>query len=135
MKDPDFYLVLNDAIVLERPIECRVRRAMTFYKNSDSLLVEVHPPINYDKDIKGIFQLQEIVLVARHEGTKLSEIGAGPVYVNVVEPMVNLTPETTIIKSSEGQIIALGAVYRNLAEAEKAAQRAFEDYTGEFWKY
>ena len=135
MKDPDFYLVLNDAIVLELPLECRVRRTLTFYQSSDSLLVEVHPPINYENGTKKVFKLREIVLVVRHKGVTLSEIETGPVYVNVVMPIVDLTPETTIMKTSEGQIIALGVVYRNMDEAEKAARKAFKEYTGEFWKY
>ena len=133
MEAPNFYLVANEAIILEYSLKCWILDRFKYGDRDDYFLVKVSPPIIYKNFQKTDIKLEQVVLVARYYGKTLAKIKKWPVYVNLMKSKMDLDTNIHRLVDSDLEIIALGKIYPSIKVASREAQKAFEQSNKEYW--
>lgn len=107
VKVPDFYLISNEGYGLDHPIECFKRKHL-LGKNPDGyLLCDIQPALIGQPYGLGANNINQLVLVSRHQGYSLFPIKEWPTYVHVALPLLDLDIND-YIDESKVKLIAWG---------------------------
>lgn len=126
LKRPDFYLVLNEAIVLRHPLKCWLLSRIRYAHGNDCFLANVSPPIPYRDLQERTVELKSIIIAARYEGKTIVNIKEWPVYVNIMKFISTFDPNVDTLSRGDLEIIALGKIYSSIRIARKEAQSFFD---------
>ena len=117
MNKPDYYLSSSEGYGLETPRKAYKVKSLKGSERDDFYLIKVDPPINGQQF--GTGDIEEVIVVPRHEGVSLHHITEYPVYVYIARSLIENIDIVDSIKENEIESIGWAELYETVEEARK----------------
>ena len=112
-----YYLSSLESHALETVRVCNIVSIKHFPSGKECAVADLDTPIA--GIIFGLtFDVTEIILAARHEGDRLSDIREFPCFVHVARPLVSDIQKNDIVAFSDLENLAWGELYRTRYDAQ-----------------
>jgi hypothetical protein len=128
MAEPDFYLIVNEAVPIVYPIKCWVLKKLEYKGRNDYFLVRVNPQILYYDSQERILETGQVILASRYKGKTIANIKEWPVYVNLIKLNKDLDINIYKIEEDNFEIVALGKIYPSVKMVWEEAKKVFKQY-------
>jgi|SRR5271163_3908950 len=123
MKDPDFYLASTDYYNVEMPRRVWRLKQMSGLGRDDLLLARIDPPIMDQEHGSDVQNIDTVLLATRHKGASLFPITQWPVFVHVLQPLINNLEDRDSLQKGEFRNIAWAELYKTEEDARKKSLR------------
>lgn len=121
MKVPDFYLASSEGYGFETPRKAYKVKNLKGSERDDFYLIKIDPPIIGQRF--GTSDIEELIIVPRHEGVSLHNITEYPVYVHVARPLIGNIGIVNSIKENEIESIGWAELYKTEQDAKKSLNK------------